>query len=308
MLPCIQNIAQYYQVAPAAIQRVITANRLKPTGIGIMGIPVSALPILRNAGFNLNNVSLDSCANITAGTWMLGYEHELHHRETESCSMLAASHYRVPVSEVNRILHFNKMNPTGYGPMGIPAQWLPILSRVGFNIAKIKTDACINIEAGIWILAVENRANHSYAYTGRVLLPPAQLLRKYAQTFIAAAHHYGLSPYLVEAVAAQESGFNPDAVSPAGARGIMQFIPSTAARYGLTNSFDPKASIWAGAHYIHHLMREFHNNVSLALAGYNAGGQAVKDAGWQIPHFRQTENYVPSVLAKEAVLVEKSTQ
>lgn len=295
-------------MAPSAIQRVIAANRLKPTGIGVMGIPVSALPILRNAGFNVSDISLDSCVNITAGTWILGYEHELQRRETKSCSTLAANHYRVPISEVNRILHFNKLNPTGYGPMGIPEQWLPILSRVGFNANQVKTDSCINIEAGIWILAVEDRDNHSYMYSGRVLLPPEQLLKKYKSTFIAAAKHYGLSPYLVEAVAAQESGFNASAVSSAGARGMMQFIPSTAARYGLRDPFDPLASIWAGAHYIHHLMREFHNNVSLALAGYNAGGQAVKNAGWRIPHFRQTENYVPSVLAKEAVLLRKSTQ
>jgi soluble lytic murein transglycosylase-like protein len=306
LLHCLESAAQHYNVHPAAIERVINANKVKPTGIGIMGIPTSALPVLRNAGFDINNISLDRCTNITAGTWMLGYEHVLRHKVTESCSTTAADHYNVPVSEINRILRANKLHPTGYGPMGIPSQWMPILERVGFNTNQVETNYCINIEAGIWILAVESRSD-APQYTGRVLLPPSQLLKKYAPTFIAAAQHYGISPYLVEAVAAQESGFNPAAVSSAGARGMMQFIPSTAAQYGLTNPFDPMASIWAGAHYIHHLMLEFNGNVSLALAGYNAGGQAVKNAGWQIPHFKQTENYVPSVLAKEAVLVEKST-
>lgn len=301
MLPCLDIIAQHYHVRPAAIERVMRVNRVKPTGIGVMGIPQQDLPLLRNEGFSLNSIATDTCSNITAGAWLLGYAKQLQHNATQSCITNAEEHYVVSNVEVQHILQANLRHPTGYGPMGIPAQWLPILSQVGFNPNAIKSNPCVGLEAGIWILASEEQ-RLTGGYTGNVLMPPAQLLKEYSSTFISAAQHYHVSPYLLEAVAAQESGFDAQAVSPKGAQGMMQFIPSTAAHYGLTNPFNATESIWAGAHYIHHLMVEFNGNVSLALAGYNAGGQAVKNAGWQIPHFRQTEKYVPEVLERASLL------
>uniref|UniRef100_E6QGP5 Lytic transglycosylase, catalytic n=1 Tax=mine drainage metagenome TaxID=410659 RepID=E6QGP5_9ZZZZ len=101
---------------------------------------------------------------------------------------------------------------------------------------------------------------------------------------------------MILAVAAQESGFNPSAVSPAGAQGLMQFMPATWARYGHGSPINPKAAIFAGAAYLRHLALKLHS-WPLAIAGYNAGGQAVVNAGYRIPAYRETQNYVPAVLA-----------
>jgi soluble lytic murein transglycosylase-like protein len=92
-----------------------------------------------------------------------------------------------------------------------------------------------------------------------------------------------------------ESGFNPFARSGAGALGIAQFMPGTAASYGLRDPFDPEAAILAQAHLMHDLLREFDGKVSLALAGYNAGAGAVRRYGG-VPPFPETRAYVARIL------------
>ncbi|MHB1267678.1 MAG: lytic transglycosylase domain-containing protein, partial [Acidithiobacillus ferriphilus] len=112
----------------------------------------------------------------------------------------------------------------------------------------------------------------------------------------AAAENHIPAPLLL-AVAAQESGFNANAVSPKGAQGLMQFMPGTWARYGQGSPFNPKEALFAGAAYLRHLALKL-GSWPLAIAGYNAGGQAVVNAGYQIPPYRQTQHYVPEVLAR----------
>jgi soluble lytic murein transglycosylase-like protein len=92
-----------------------------------------------------------------------------------------------------------------------------------------------------------------------------------------------------------ESGFNPFAVSSAGARGIAQFMPGTARSYGLRDPFDPVAAIDAQAHLMSDLLRRFRGNVSLALAAYNAGAGAVERHGG-IPPYAETRAYVARIL------------
>jgi hypothetical protein len=92
-----------------------------------------------------------------------------------------------------------------------------------------------------------------------------------------------------------ESGFNPFAVSPAGARGIAQFMPGTARAYGLADPLDPVASIDAQAHLMSDLLRRFGGKVGLALAAYNAGAAAVDRAGG-IPPYAETQAYVSRIL------------
>lgn len=92
-----------------------------------------------------------------------------------------------------------------------------------------------------------------------------------------------------------ESGFDPSAVSPAGAQGIAQFIPSTAASYGLTDPFDAEAAINAQAHLMSDLMKEF-GSPALALAAYNAGPGAVEACGC-VPAYPETTAYVARILA-----------
>ena len=87
--------------------------------------------------------------------------------------------------------------------------------------------------------------------------------------------------------------------------GLMQLIPATAARYGVTNPWSPRQSLMGGAAYLAHLVREFNGNPTLVLAGYNAGGQAVRNAGYRIPPYEQTQQYVPAVLGEYQQLTDQ---
>jgi soluble lytic murein transglycosylase-like protein len=101
---------------------------------------------------------------------------------------------------------------------------------------------------------------------------------------------------LLRAVIVVESGFNSHAVSKRGAVGLMQLMPATATRYGVSNPYDPLQNVHAGARYLKFLMGHFGNNVRLALAAYNAGEDAVDRNGGQIPPFYETQVYVPRVM------------
>ncbi len=120
-----------------------------------------------------------------------------------------------------------------------------------------------------------------------------------------AANKHGIDPALVKAVIAAESGFNPQAVSPKGAIGLMQVIPDTGARYGVTGDArrtaaqklaDPKINITTGVRYLSDLLRMFSGNLELVLAAYNAGEGAVQKHGNDIPPYAETQNYVKTVL------------
>ncbi|AEG69691.1 lytic transglycosylase domain-containing protein [Ralstonia solanacearum] len=120
-----------------------------------------------------------------------------------------------------------------------------------------------------------------------------------------AAHRHGVDPALVKAVIAAESGFNPQAVSPKGAIGLMQVIPETGERYGVTGDArrtlaqklaDPKINIATGVRYLSDLLRMFSGNLELVLAAYNAGEGAVQKHGNDIPPYAETQNYVKTVL------------
>jgi len=225
-----------------------------------------------------------------------------------ACVTEAATAYHVPVPAIERVIRaaksVNNPSASGIGPMGIPAPWLPVLSAYGFPVKAVRKNVCWNIAAGTWILAVERMyagegskegglsAQGSVAYPESIPTIPAQ----YVQWANQAAAATGVPAALILAVAAQESGFNPNAVSPAGAQGLMQFMPGTWARFGRGSPFDPHAAIFAGAAYLRHLALKL-GSWPLALAGYNAGEQAVVNYGYRIPPYRQTQNYVPSVLA-----------
>lgn len=109
-----------------------------------------------------------------------------------------------------------------------------------------------------------------------------------------AAALYGVNSALVKAVIQAESRFNPLAVSPVGAQGLMQLMPVIAKEYGAVDALDAKQNIFAGVKYLSDLLERYNGNVSLALAGYNAGPTAVKRFRG-IPPYRETRGYVRKI-------------
>ncbi len=118
----------------------------------------------------------------------------------------------------------------------------------------------------------------------------------FADTVREAARATELDPALLHAVIAAESGHNPGAVSPRGARGLMQLMPATARRFGVDNPHDPAQNIHAGARYLRELRDLFRGDLRLALAAYNAGPGAVLKHGSTVPPYEETRRYVPRVM------------
>jgi soluble lytic murein transglycosylase-like protein len=130
--------------------------------------------------------------------------------------------------------------------------------------------------------------------TGR--RPESAVKAQYGSIIETIARTYALESALIHAVVSAESGYNSTAISKKGAAGLMQLMPETAQRYGVTDRFDPVQNLHGGARYLSDLLRMFNGNLSLALAGYNAGENSVVKYGYQIPPYAETRMYVPKVL------------
>jgi len=134
----------------------------------------------------------------------------------------------------------------------------------------------------------------------------------------AAVDRYGINPDIAWRQINQESGFNPNAVSPAGAKGIAQFMPDTARRFGLSNPFDPIASFDAWGRYMWLMLGMFNGRYDLALAGYNSGENRAEYAAaaregrainWSVLPARvqsETRNYVRAILGSDSPVVEST--
>ncbi len=130
---------------------------------------------------------------------------------------------------------------------------------------------------------------------GVLALPFGQ--RPFHDSVLRASRDTGVDAKLLHAVITVESGYNQRAVSPKGATGLMQLMPTTARRYGTVNLLDPGENIRAGARYLRDLLALFDNNLELALAAYNAGENAVIRHGRRLPPYAETRRYVPLVVA-----------
>ena len=119
--------------------------------------------------------------------------------------------------------------------------------------------------------------------------------RKLSDTIDEIAQEHGVSPALVKAVIRVESNWNPNAISPMGAVGLMQVLPSTARRVGVRNPYDPQSNIRAGVKYLRQLLDMFENDEALALAAYNSGPAKVQKYG-DIPPFKETRAFVSRVM------------
>ena len=224
---------------------------------------------------------------------------------------LASDYYDIPVAKIERVIQSgNNLSQSQFiGPMHIPVSWIPVLSIYGFSPQAIETNECTNIEAGTWILGLYKRLDatqntHNYPFTHipprPLASPPNYLLREAKEV----GSMEGVPYRILLAIAWQESGFNPNAVSYRGAQGLMQFMPGTWARFGSGSPFNTLDALIAGARYIKHLYVQLGGNWEYVIAGYNAGGNAVIRYGG-IPPYRQTMQYVPAVLSKYASLVQQ---
>lgn len=117
----------------------------------------------------------------------------------------------------------------------------------------------------------------------------------YHEIIRAAAERYAVDADLIHCVIAVESNFNPKAVSRMNARGLMQLLPSTAARMGVKNIFDPKENVDGGTRYLRDMLGRYHNDVTLALAAYNAGPEKVTKYGNRVPPYAETRLYVQKI-------------
>jgi len=169
-----------------------------------------------------------------------------------------------------------------------PAAWEDS-DRVGYRLGKMQTFIDRSgVERVIHDVAINERkapsSNSSLLHTtGHQGLD---------QLIISSGDKYGVDPRLIFLVMREESGFNHRAVSRAGARGLMQLMPATAAKLGVRNIHDPFENVDAGARYLRTLLEMFNGDVNLALAAYNAGEGAVLKYGRRIPPYRETTNYV----------------
>ncbi|MGD0960132.1 MAG: lytic transglycosylase domain-containing protein [Methylomonas sp.] len=120
---------------------------------------------------------------------------------------------------------------------------------------------------------------------------------KFSDLIYKAAVKHNMDPKLLHAVIQAESAYNPNAVSSAGAVGLMQLMPDTARRYGVSDRRDAEQNIDGGARYLKDLLAMFNSNLRLAVAGYNAGEGAVMKYNNTVPPYPETQNYVQQVLS-----------
>jgi soluble lytic murein transglycosylase-like protein len=125
--------------------------------------------------------------------------------------------------------------------------------------------------------------------------------QRFEAEVLAAAQAARIEAALLHAVVAVESGYNPQAISPKGAIGLMQLMPDIARQYGVNDPTDAAQNLMGGARYLRDLLDQFANDKSLALAAYNAGANAVLAYGGRIPPYPETARYVPAVLQNYAL-------
>lgn len=191
-------------------------------------------------------------------------------------------------------------------PFPVNASWQQYLARTtGLRADVMKTDPCWSARAAAYVLRFEiNQAGGDFwSGVGRYSFssPPGMATPRDAVAHLvdAASHRHGFDAQLINAVIQVESQFAPDAVSPKGARGLMQLMPATAARYGVSRTaelFAPATNIDVGTRHLRELWQTYGGNLELTLAAYNAGVGAVAKYGMRVPPYAETQQYVRSVL------------
>ncbi len=175
-----------------------------------------------------------------------------------------------------------------------------IISLSAFSVCQADIYKYVDADGVIHITNVPTDTNIPYVLVlreKRVIIELKGDTRNYEDLIVKASDRYRIDPALVKAVIKAESNFNHRAVSPVGARGLMQLMPATAAMLRVEDSFHPENNIEGGVRYLRYLMDLFNGNLSLALAAYNAGENTVIRYNNRIPPYRETQTYVRRVLS-----------
>lgn len=133
------------------------------------------------------------------------------------------------------------------------------------------------------------------AMRARPVSPRSAGVKEFSPLVREASQRWGVSPALIHAVITAESNYDPEALSRAGAMGLMQLMPGTAQRYGVADPWDPEQNVHGGVRYLRELLDRF-QSLKLALAAYNAGEGAVEKHGNQVPPYEETQTYVQRVM------------
>jgi soluble lytic murein transglycosylase-like protein len=148
------------------------------------------------------------------------------------------------------------------------------------------------------VLTLSDRPQNAAARAIAVPVGTTMIARPHAQYEPLIRQHAiqrGIRPELVRAVIQVESAFNPRALSPKGAMGLMQLMPATAKQFGVIDPFNPAENIRAGVSYLRQLLDRYDDDERLALAAYNAGPGAVDKYGSKVPPYKETQNYVSKI-------------
>ena len=169
-----------------------------------------------------------------------------------------------------------------------------------FNIAHADIYKYTDNDGVLHLTNVPSNPNAKYVLVlkeKRILFQPDIDLNKYDNIITKDANKFKLDPALIKAVIKAESNFNHRAVSPVGAQGLMQLMPATASSLKVEDSFHPEKNIEGGARYLSYLLTLYKGDLTLALAAYNAGEKAVAKYNYNVPPYRETQNYVKRVFS-----------
>ncbi|MDQ3131229.1 MAG: lytic transglycosylase domain-containing protein [Acidobacteriota bacterium] len=176
----------------------------------------------------------------------------------------------------------------------------PIVNNKSKPLVKKTVQAKMSVQDGFSLKDRSKTANHSKftMAAGSGLKGFTTGSAEYDSYIVDSSKRYAIDPLLIYAQMHQESSFKLKATSHKGASGLMQLMPATARRFGVTEIYNPRQNIEAGIKYMRWLLDTFNGDVVLALAGYNAGEGAVMKYGWQIPPYRETQEYVRRITSR----------
>ncbi|WP_353570399.1 lytic transglycosylase domain-containing protein [Candidatus Albibeggiatoa sp. nov. BB20] len=182
------------------------------------------------------------------------------------------------------------------------------IKRPNLNVRSVRIYRFIDKNGTVHLADAPKNTKYKLIYSGLESIIPSSggrysahdvMHKKYKKYYVMvsnAADLTGVEAALLHAVIQTESAYNPKAISPKGAVGLMQLMPGTAKRFGVSDRTNASENIYGGAQYLNFLLDLFNNDLRLALAGYNAGENAVKRYGNKVPPYKETKNYVRKVM------------